>query len=54
MVDRVELVDDDEAKQMALRLMREEGILCGISAERRWRRRYGWPNGRKCRARISS
>lgn len=31
MVDRVELVDDDEAKQMALRLMREEGILCGIS-----------------------
>ena len=25
------LVDDDEAKQMALRLMREEGILCGIS-----------------------
>lgn len=25
MVDRVELVDDDEAKQMALRLMREEG-----------------------------
>ncbi len=31
MVDRVEQVDDDEAKQMALRLMREEGILCGIS-----------------------
>ena len=31
MIDRVELVDDDEAKQMALRLMREEGILCGIS-----------------------
>jgi cysteine synthase A len=31
MVDRVELVDDEEAKQMALRLMREEGILCGIS-----------------------
>jgi len=31
MVDRVEMVDDEEAKQMALRLMREEGILCGIS-----------------------
>ncbi|VEE16238.1 cysteine synthase A [Ectopseudomonas mendocina] len=31
MVDQVEQVDDDEAKAMALRLMREEGILCGIS-----------------------
>ena len=31
MVDRVEQVGDDEAKAMALRLMREEGILCGIS-----------------------
>lgn len=31
MVDRVELVSDDEAKETALRLMREEGILCGIS-----------------------
>ncbi len=31
MVDRVELVSDDESKAMALRLMREEGILCGIS-----------------------
>ncbi|EIK51669.1 cysteine synthase A [Stutzerimonas stutzeri TS44] len=31
LVDRVELVDDEEAKNMALRLMREEGILCGIS-----------------------
>jgi cysteine synthase A len=31
MVDRVELVTDDESKAMALRLMREEGILCGIS-----------------------
>jgi len=30
-VDRVERVDDDESKAMALRLMREEGILCGIS-----------------------
>ena len=30
-VDRVELVTDDDAKAMALRLMREEGILCGIS-----------------------
>ena len=30
-VDRVELVTDDESKAMALRLMREEGILCGIS-----------------------
>ncbi|MDH1263216.1 cysteine synthase A, partial [Pseudomonas sp. GD03944] len=30
-VDRVELVNDDDAKAMALRLMREEGILCGIS-----------------------
>jgi cysteine synthase A len=31
MVDRVELVSDDESKAVALRLMREEGILCGIS-----------------------
>ncbi|MCY1356795.1 Cysteine synthase A [compost metagenome] len=31
MVDRVEQVTDDESKHMALRLMREEGILCGIS-----------------------
>ena len=31
LVDRVELVDDEDAKAMALRLMREEGILCGIS-----------------------
>ncbi|MDP3365367.1 MAG: cysteine synthase A, partial [Pseudomonas sp.] len=31
MVDQVEKVTDDEAKAMALRLMREEGILCGIS-----------------------
>ncbi|ERI51174.1 cysteine synthase A [Pseudomonas sp. AOB-7] len=31
MVDQVEQVADDEAKTMALRLMREEGILCGIS-----------------------
>ena len=31
LVDRVEQVSDDEAKAMALRLMREEGILCGIS-----------------------
>jgi cysteine synthase A len=31
MVDRVERVTDDDAKAVALRLMREEGILCGIS-----------------------
>ncbi|MDH1561102.1 cysteine synthase A [Pseudomonas chengduensis] len=31
MVDQVEKVTDDAAKAMALRLMREEGILCGIS-----------------------
>ena len=31
LIDRVERVSDDEAKAMALRLMREEGILCGIS-----------------------
>ncbi len=30
-VDRVETVSDDDARAMALRLMREEGILCGIS-----------------------
>ena len=30
-VDQVETVTDDEAKAMALRLMQEEGILCGIS-----------------------
>lgn len=32
LVDRVELVTDEESKEMALRLMREEGILCGISS----------------------
>jgi cysteine synthase A len=31
MVDRVELVTDEDAKAVAQRLMREEGILCGIS-----------------------
>ncbi len=31
LVDRVEKIGDDEAKNMALRLMQEEGILCGIS-----------------------
>ncbi|EZH79509.1 cysteine synthase [Ectopseudomonas composti] len=31
MVDQVEQVVDEDAKAMALRLMREEGILCGIS-----------------------
>ncbi len=31
LVDRVEQVGDDEAKAMAMRLMREEGILSGIS-----------------------
>ncbi|GGM22570.1 cysteine synthase A [Pseudomonas asuensis] len=31
MVDRVERVSDEESKTMAQRLMREEGILCGIS-----------------------
>jgi len=32
LIDQVEQVADDEAKTMALRLMREEGILCGISS----------------------
>jgi len=32
LIDQVEPVADDEAKAMALRLMREEGILCGISS----------------------
>jgi cysteine synthase A len=32
MVDRVELVGDDEAIQTSRRLAREEGILCGISS----------------------
>lgn len=31
-VDRVEKVDDEDARKMALRMMREEGILCGISS----------------------
>ncbi|MEX6502548.1 cysteine synthase A [Pseudomonas zhanjiangensis] len=31
MVDRIEQVTDEDAKAMARRLMREEGILCGIS-----------------------
>ena len=31
LVDRVEPVDNDEAIEMARRLAREEGILCGIS-----------------------
>src|SRR5699024_7285840 len=32
MVDAVEQISDDEARDMALRTMREEGILCGISS----------------------
>lgn len=32
MLDQVEQISDEEAKTMALRLMREEGILCGISS----------------------
>ena len=32
LVDRVEKIGDDEAKNMALRLMQEEDILCGISS----------------------
>jgi len=32
LVDRVELVTDDEAIEMARRLAKEEGILCGISS----------------------
>jgi len=32
LIDQVEQVSDNEAKEMALRLMREEGILCGISS----------------------
>lgn len=31
MVDQVETVSNDEAMEMAHRLMQEEGILCGIS-----------------------
>ena len=31
MVDRVEQAGDDESIEMARRLSREEGILCGIS-----------------------
>lgn len=31
LVDRVEQVSDEESKHTALRIMREEGILCGIS-----------------------
>ena len=31
LIDRVEGIADEEAKSMALRLMQEEGILCGIS-----------------------
>nr|WP_294971590.1 cysteine synthase A [uncultured Pseudomonas sp.] len=32
LVDRVATITDDDAKSMALRLMQEEGILCGISS----------------------
>jgi len=32
MVDAIELVTDEEANETALRLAREEGILCGISS----------------------
>jgi cysteine synthase A len=32
MVDAIELVTDEEAIEMALRLAREEGIFCGISS----------------------
>ena len=32
LVDRVIQITDEEAKQVALRIMQEEGILCGISS----------------------
>lgn len=32
LIDKVVQISDDEAKAMALRLMKEEGILCGISS----------------------
>lgn len=32
LVDRVEQIGDNESRDMALRIMREEGILCGISS----------------------
>jgi len=32
LIDQVETISDDDAKNVALRLMQEEGILCGISS----------------------
>ena len=37
MVDRVELVDNEESIEMARRLAKEEGILAAFRAARRWR-----------------
>ncbi len=34
MVDRIETVSDEEALEIARRMAREEGILCGMSARR--------------------
>jgi cysteine synthase A len=52
-VDRVEQVTDDESKAMALRLMQEEGILCGISCGAAMAVAVRLAESRKCRARPS-
>ena len=46
MVDRVELVTNDESIEMARRLAREEGLLSGISSAPRSRRPSGSPGSR--------
>jgi cysteine synthase A len=52
-VDQVETVTDDESKAMAMRLMQEEGILCGISCGAAMAAAVRLAESRKCRARPS-
>lgn len=53
-VDKVELVSDDESKAMALRLMQERASCAASPAVQRWPWRCDWRKPRKCKARPSS
>jgi len=53
-VDQVATVTDEESKAMAIRLMQEEGILCGISCGAAMAAAVRLAENRKCRVRPSS